>query len=337
MTKEKVLNFHQILHEKLNYTCQDHHDHATAATTTSGSHDNNCDKHETASRVSEVFFELANASVVEYTIDPNHDHHHPPQEQKASKKPNIITNLTLYQNSQHNQHTGGIIWETSYLLTEYFMHHHHHYYQKKPQPQRLGRVLEVGAGCGGLVGMALACRQNYATEVVLTEVPEVLTLLERNVSVNAGNFRVPLHCCCLDWTDTTFACDDDNNNSTNNNTILSPHSFDTIVGTDILFAPSLVEPLLRTLCRMSKPSTRIYICVQRRCSTSHDLFLQKAKLWFHIQDVTREVLSLCSSSDHDDDDDDDEDDDSNSSRGGGVSLSWGLSLECFLFLLTVRT
>lgn len=77
----------------------------------------------------EAFFELANAPVVGFKID-NHI-----KQISAKKK---IKEVRIRQISDCQSHTGGIVWETSYFLSIYLTSKH----------SCLGKVLEVGAGCG---------------------------------------------------------------------------------------------------------------------------------------------------------------------------------------------
>ena len=79
---------------------------------------------------SDVFFELANMSYVGYRIEPE----------------KIII---VKQHNDCKSHTGGIVWETSYLLASYLRHN----YQNSARS--LGRIIDLGAGCG-LLGLTLA-------------------------------------------------------------------------------------------------------------------------------------------------------------------------------------
>ena len=44
-------------------------------------------------------------------------------------------------------HSGGIIWETSYLLYQYLVHNTRHWERRKEEKTQ---ILEIGAGCGYL-------------------------------------------------------------------------------------------------------------------------------------------------------------------------------------------
>jgi hypothetical protein len=212
--------------------------------------------------ISSLFFELANASRIGYRLKDD-------------------TVIEIHQDSRNGQHTGGIVWETSYLLLEYLC--------KRNQP--LGRILEVGAGCGllGIGLQAVSARQSskallspLVTSVVMTDVAPVVDLLRENLKCNQPLWNDSTKANCpvvveLDWTDYSSSH------------LLEAHSFDTIVGTDVLFAPHLVEPLLQTLVYYAHDQTQIFLCVQVRCAESHELFFTRAvqaPFLLHVEEIT---------------------------------------------------
>jgi len=298
--------------------------------------------------VSNVFFELANAPKVYYRLyDNTNTDHNTSKDDNTYKDSSTNTSentrkmVTIHQDLNNQSHTGACVWETAFLLLT-FLRQRAADAGDRREPHRssshcktsssssssslLGKVLEVGAGCG-LLGIALGAL-GLCESVILTETPEVMENLKRNVDTNASLFvhsdhshssavstvvsssctipvaSVPPECYPLDWT----ALDQHIHNGPHSS-LLKPHSFDTIVGTDVIFATHLVEPLVRTLILMSHESTNIYICVQIRCPDSHALFLQIARRHFDLQDISHEYLPVA---------------------------PWGRSLECFLFLLTQK-
>lgn len=220
------------------------------------------------------------------------------------------------------QHTGGIIWETSYLLLEYLLLQCNN---NKPG-RKLGRVLEVGAGCG-LLGLGLAAA-SCLDSIVLTEVEPVINNLQQNLEQNVPSIpnKQLIHhssatsthissvgapaldrmcCCCqLDWND--FEKD-----ALVSNGILQRHSYDTVIGTDVLFAPSLVAPLLETLQWATHTNSIIHICVQIRCSVSHELFQTQACNYnLTIENISDQIYK------------------------DYPTIEWGRQLECIIFRLT---
>jgi len=258
----------------------------------------------------EAFFELANAPLVGYRL-------------AADKL------IVVRQDNTNQSHTGGIVWETSYLLASFLI----------VSSKKLGKVLEVGAGCG-LLGLVLAA-SGLCSKVVATETTPVIENLRRNVSDNVrtsgdmnhgiisasrqdsrrggdNEFEQSYACCSsesisvhqLRWEE----CKKDAVSSSSSSKTglgaddLSPHSFDTIVGTDVIFSKNLVKPLLKTLRRMSHSHSVIYLCVQVRCAESHSLFLEL---------IPKYDFDWC---------------DRTSQLGGG----WVADMECILLMLTPR-
>jgi hypothetical protein len=264
------------------------------------SENSNSNENEEESDVSLAFFELANAPTIAYRLP-------------ASKQ-----QIVLQQDvTACGEHTGGIVWETSFLLLDYLLQLKST--STKQQRQSLGRTIEVGAGCG-LLGQVLAAA-NCSSDMIVTETEQVLVNLqanlERNSTVGSSSSSSPIRACCLDWEH--FERDAAINN-------ILPHSCDTILGTDVLFATRFVRPLLQTLQFLSiapsqSPSddtsaaeptktVNIYLCVQIRCAASHELFLEEAPSFgFDVHDISDECFAV-------------------------PSCAWGRDLECKVFRMT---
>jgi predicted nicotinamide N-methyase len=203
--------------------------------------------------------------------------------------------VVVRQNIGTTAHTGGIVWETAYLLLQYLL----------SNKMKLGRTLEVGAGCG-LLGQVLAATK-AATEVVMTEhdllMNDLTNNVERNQDLLTSRGSAPVHVHNLDWENYDL--------DTAKAQHLEAHSFDTIIGTDVVFTPKLVEPLWKTLHYMSHSKTNIYLCLQERCEESHKLLLQKASSFtFQLKDITSELDEI-------------------------PSCKWGQAMECRLFHVTL--
>jgi Lysine methyltransferase len=233
----------------------------------------------------DIFFELANASEILYRV----------------RKSSDYSSLKFQQDmSACEQHTGGIIWETSYLLLEYLVE------QKVSNNVELGRTLELGAGVGFL-GQCLAAEQCCHPILVLTEAAEVVENLNFNASANRSVVEKNADCQVsvqtLDWTrykkDIYSSAD-----------CIQPHSFDTLLGTDVIFATHLVEPLLQTAAYLSHSATIWYLCVQIRCAAAHELFLNKAPDYgFSVENISNKAFA-------------------------SKRCAWGNVLDCFLFRIT---
>jgi Lysine methyltransferase len=255
-------------------------------------------------RISQIFFDLANASEVSYRIRNT-------STARTDRNGTDDGFLVFHQDmSACHKHTGGIIWETSYLLLAYLLER---YYINESKERRLGRILELGCGVGFL-GQCLAAEEFHYTEpevrptrVVLTETVAVLANVEANATANKviGKLKTELQVdvCALDWT--RYERDVAESEGK-----LAAGAFDTLLGTDVVFAPSLVEPLLQTAAFMSHSHTVWYLCIQIRCAASHQLLLDKASSFgFFITDITQEALAL-------------------------EQCSWGKALDCLLYRIT---
>ena len=234
----------------------------------------------------EIFFELANADEILYPVRISKTDDHGPMKFQQDM-------------SACEQHTGGIIWETSYLLLEYLLE------QISSTKIGLGRTLELGAGVGFL-GQCLVAEKCCHPHLVLTESAEVVKNLHTNVNCNRQILEKIMDCQVvvhtLDWT----RYDEDIQQAE----FIQPSVFDTLLGTDIIFSSHLVEPLLETAAALSHSGTIWYLCVQIRCAAAHELFLEKAPNYgFVITDISHEALR-------------------------SQRCAWGKALECFLFRIT---
>ncbi|KAL7484510.1 hypothetical protein ACHAW6_010143 [Cyclotella cf. meneghiniana] len=281
--------------------------------------------------ISSVFFELANSPLVGYQVDNNM--------------------IVIRQDNNCEIHTGGIVWETSYLLAEFLSKKYGNEHKNSCPP--LGKTLEIGAGCG-MLGLILATKK-LSSMVVLTEASEVMSNLKDNVKANIigslteksdppGDGTNTLQRRCIHSTIYQPACPPnvvsarqlrwdhlekdikaasiDSTDAFGSNTYndLDPHSFDTIVGTDVVFSTTLVCPLLKTISVMARKrskadrnkgqDTLIYLCLQIRCPDSHALLMCEApKYGLEVLDISEELKTQ--------------------------NCAWGLDLECVVLKINV--
>lgn len=266
--------------------------------------------------VSAAFFELANASQIAYRVPKAAQTSFRVRKDRCNSQDHLNDSfetclLVIRQDvSACLQHTGGIVWETCYLLLTYLITKmseakdsvdlHKEFY---------GSILEVGAGCG-LLGQGLAAGAAATTRIVLTEHPDAIENLLYNLEGNhnvlmqyAPNLSV--NACILDWQHVE--------RDIATNICLLEEPFDTIVGTDVLFSPKLVKPLLHTLHRLSHSQTVVFLCLQVRCAVSHEMLLSKAGDYnFDVMDMSEEVYET-------------------------EGCHWGREMECLVLRLTRRT
>eukprot|EP00934_Nitzschia_sp_Nitz4_P004781 Nitzschia sp. Nitz4//scaffold83_size84149//68078//68956//NITZ4_005185-RA/size84149-processed-gene-0.67-mRNA-1//-1//CDS//3329558980//4771//frame0 len=239
--------------------------------------------------VANVFFELANAPEIRYRIPPS-------------------SYISIRQDPKAcGEHTGGIVWETSFLLLNYLRTLHDGDARSKKYP--CGKVVvELGAGCG-LLGLGIY-HSKLARQVILTETPPVLDNLRDNVYANrqlpgtkeSSKHDKRLRVGSLDWTRYQDDCHASN---------IEPHSVDMIVGTDVVFTPSLVLPLLETIQYLAHKDSTILLCLQERCKDSHQLLLSKAVDFnLAVEDISKQVVQV-------------------------PSCEWGEELECCVLSMRV--
>lgn len=245
--------------------------------------DDNCDEDAI---ISSIFFEFANVDEVAYRV------------RNQIRGDDLL--IFRQDMSACERHTGGIIWETSYLLLEYLLE------LSAVTNKSLGKTLELGAGVGFL-GQCLAAARCCKPVVLLTETADVLVNLRANMELNRltleRNNACSVVACALDWT--SYRKDAESSEGA-----IQPHTFDTLLGTDVIFATHLVEPLLESAAFLSHSGTVWYLCVQIRCAAAHKLFLEKAREYdFEVEDASGEAFT-------------------------SKRCAWGKALDCLLYRIT---
>lgn len=153
--------------------------------------------------------------------------------------------------------TGVMVWDGAVLLARYL---------EKARQQVTGkRVLELGAGCG-VVGISAAILG--AEQVLLTDLPYVLPLLQSNVNSNRhgsnrSSLTTSMQCCECDWYKKQL-----------NRRILE---FDAqvILLADCVWVEDLVEPLFATLKSLLAAGSNVehvLLSYQRRGKGAHEAF-----------------------------------------------------------------
>ena len=253
--------------------------------------------------VAEGFFDLANAAVVRYSVGGD-----APDAANADAAANDRTprvELMVEQDQSLHDCCGGIVWESAFCLAQYLRG------EARARRIRGRRVLELGAGAG-LLGLAAAA--SGAKRVVLTDHPDAMPLLTRNVERNAEALaghgvgdgdprdedetgdgtavgigdarasrrrRIP-KCLPLDWTvDSQLDAVAD----------LGP--FDVVLATDVVFNVDLVDPLIRCLRRCVKPRRGIaWVCLQERCPDAFAAFRERCRQEFDAREVPSDEVGF---------------------------------------------
>ncbi|KAG0204552.1 hypothetical protein BGX28_003558 [Mortierella sp. GBA30] len=162
------------------------------------------------------------------------------------------------------------------------------------------RIIELGAGTG-YVGIALAKRLRPSATLVLTDLEEVIPLLERNVrdtlhrrvgnedsttaislisSVLSAPASEQQHSCAklevepLAWGNSSHAA-----------RILSKGRVDYIVASDLVYFPELYPPLLQTLREIADLETRVIFGYKDRAQWKEMPFWEQFGRFFEIEVV----------------------------------------------------
>ncbi|KAJ3161821.1 hypothetical protein HDU86_006592 [Geranomyces michiganensis] len=154
---------------------------------------------------------------------------------------------------------GATVWDSALSLAKYVEKRT----KKEPNLLRDARILELGSGTG-LVGLACAVLgAGTATSVTLTDMPNALPLLRRNVECTAKvlddqGFKLPaVSSAPLAWGSQCDAAELENASR-------HPQPPTHVLLSDCLYVPSLYPALLSTLDTVCGPETIIWIAYEKR-------------------------------------------------------------------------
>eukprot|EP00441_Pelagodinium_beii_P006477 CAMPEP_0197699954 /NCGR_PEP_ID=MMETSP1338-20131121/121313_1 /TAXON_ID=43686 ORGANISM="Pelagodinium beii, Strain RCC1491" /NCGR_SAMPLE_ID=MMETSP1338 /ASSEMBLY_ACC=CAM_ASM_000754 /LENGTH=561 /DNA_ID=CAMNT_0043283507 /DNA_START=56 /DNA_END=1741 /DNA_ORIENTATION=- len=138
--------------------------------------------------------------------------------------------------------SGAVLWPASTKLIEWLDD------EVPASCMNFTRALELGAGLGA-AGLFLALHKGC--EVVLTETPESLPLLTRNVTENYPDGLSP-QVAPLVWGDAEHIH------------MLGTGTFDLIIGSDVTYRPDCLDALLSTAAQLLAPGGRFLLSLQDR-------------------------------------------------------------------------
>ncbi|XP_039051266.1 protein-lysine methyltransferase METTL21D-like [Hibiscus syriacus] len=185
--------------------------------------------------------------------------------------------LHFYQDP-NSKHLGTTVWDTSMVFAK-FLEKNCRKGRFCPSKLKGKRVIELGAGCG-VAGFGMAC---LGCDVVSTDQIEVVPLLRRNVERNSSRIMQmnsnsdsfgSIKVAELDW-----------GNEDHIKAVAPP--FDYVIGTDVVYAEHLVEPLLQTIIALSSPKTTIMLGHEIRSTSVHEQMLQTWKIFFDVKIVPK--------------------------------------------------
>ncbi|KAE9523946.1 hypothetical protein AGLY_015593 [Aphis glycines] len=148
-------------------------------------------------------------------------------------------NVTLRFCQQEYGDVNCVVWDASLVLSKYL----ETLYLKNNKTFDSKRVIELGSGLG-CVGLAAAC---FGANVQLTDLPENLHQLKRNVDENMPCLKGSVQTVALTW-GTTFESE--------------PYDF--LLMADCIYYPEVVEALVKTMTELTAPNTVILICQELR-------------------------------------------------------------------------
>ncbi|KAK1314557.1 Thioredoxin-like 3-3 [Acorus calamus] len=178
----------------------------------------------------------------------------------------------------NSKHLGTTVWDASMVFVKFL--------EKNCRRGRFcsaklkgKRVIELGAGCG-LAGLGMAL---LGCDVVSTDQVEVLPLLMRNIERNTS--RVVQAYPDQESFGSITVAELDWGNEDHIKSVEPP--FDYIIGTDVVYAEHLLEPLLQTILALSGPRTTVLLGYEIRSTAVHEQMIQMWKRNFDVKTVPK--------------------------------------------------
>lgn len=164
--------------------------------------------------------------------------------------------------------TGSVMWDSGVMLGKFL----EHAVDSGMLSLQSKKVIELGSGCG-LVGCIAAL---LGAQVILTDLPDRLRLLKKNVETN---LRHGVRGSAL-VTDLTWGDDPDQD------MVEPPPDF--VLGSDVIYSEGAVLDLLDTLSRLCGNQTTVFLSGELRNDAVLEYFLEEAMKSFVIGRVDQE-------------------------------------------------
>ncbi|CAG8539499.1 2764_t:CDS:2 [Paraglomus occultum] len=145
-------------------------------------------------------------------------------------------------------------------------------------------ILELGSGTGYL-GITLASRLVPPFTLILTDLPDVLPLLNRNVSNNSRANTDHIIVAPLEW-----------GNSAHSECINSKHRIDLVIASDLVYFPELFDPLIKTLLEICGEETIVVFGYKVRAQWKEEAFWEQVGRFFYLKAVrvnTKARTGIC--------------------------------------------
>jgi len=133
--------------------------------------------------------------------------------------------------------------------------------------------LELGSGTGYL-GITLASRLVPPFTLILTDLPDVLPLLNRNVSNNTHANTDHIVVEPLGW-----------GNSVHSECINSKYKIDLVIASDLVYFPELFDPLIKTLLEICSEETVVVFGYKVRAQWKEETFWEQVGRFFDLKAV----------------------------------------------------
>ncbi|XLR32163.1 hypothetical protein S83_060063 [Arachis hypogaea] len=159
--------------------------------------------------------------------------------------------------------TGSVMWDSGIVLGKFLEHS----VDSGMLVLQGKKIVELGSGCG-LVGCIAAL---LGGEVILTDLPDRLRLLRKNIEANMKQF-----CLRGSVTATELIWGDDADPE-----LVKPMP-DYVLGSDVVYSEGAVEDLLETLGQLCGPNTTIFLAGELRNDAILEYFLEAAMNKFRI-------------------------------------------------------
>ncbi|XP_031565488.1 protein-lysine methyltransferase METTL21D-like [Actinia tenebrosa] len=164
---------------------------------------------------------------------------------------------------------GCVVWDAAIVLEKYL--ETEGFLNKRQMKGK--RAIELGAGTG-LVGLVASV---LGADVVCTDLQDIIPLIELNIITNKHLVTGSLSAAVLKWGEDVSQ-------------LLPP--FDYIFIADCIYYEESLEPLIKTMCDLSGPSTLIYLSYEER-RTGNKLalennFFKAVKEKFIVEEIPQE-------------------------------------------------
>eukprot|EP00951_Prasinocladus_malaysianus_P046495 scaffold644722_cov45-Prasinocladus_malaysianus.AAC.1 len=168
---------------------------------------------------------------------------------------------------------GGICYDAAFIMAEHLINSEAGWAGAAITQGRRPRVIELGAGTG-LTGLALT--QHCDCDVIVTDLPEFLPIMQRNATANFGS---DMHCkgtalvTKLSWGDNADI-----------EAVLLGGAFDVVIAADCVYSLVDREALTSTIIRLSGPHTRVFLTMKERLPDIEQSFTES--LFSHFPHIS---------------------------------------------------